>query len=129
MNHRTSRGGGYGRETGIIDLGHEPPLSVDGSEAAVIDRRRVSVQWFSGTILTGLCGAALIGGAVFASLDGEMTFAKVPERVEGALRGAFGANDQTASLHKSDRLPPPGESTAARSVVRVSTVPGSATAT
>jgi murein DD-endopeptidase MepM/ murein hydrolase activator NlpD len=122
LNQRTSRGGGYGRETGIIDLGHEPPLSVDGSEAAVIDRRRVSVQWFSGTILTGLCGAALIGGAVFASLDGEMTFAKVPERVEGALRGAFGANDKTASLRKSDRLPPPGESTAARNVVRVSTV-------
>jgi murein DD-endopeptidase MepM/ murein hydrolase activator NlpD len=122
LNQRTSRGGGYGRETGIIDLGHEPPLSVDGSVAAVIDRRRVSVQWFSGTILTGLCGAALIGGAVFASLDGEMTFAKVPERVEGALRGAFGVNDRSASLHKSDRLPPPGESTAARNVVRVSTV-------
>ena len=122
MNHGTSRGGGYGRETGVIDLGHEPPLSVDGSEAAVIDRRRVSVQWFSGTILTGLCGAALIGGAVFASLDGEMTFAKVPERVEGALRGAFGANDKTVSLRKSDRLPPPGESTASRNVVRVSTV-------
>ena len=122
MSQRASRGGGYGRETGIIDLGHEPPLSVDGSEAAVIDRRRVSVQWFSGTILTGLCGAALIGGAVFASLDGEMTFAKVPERVEGALRGAFGANDKNASLHKSDRLPPPGETTAARNVVRVSTV-------
>ncbi|THD61995.1 MAG: M23 family metallopeptidase [Bradyrhizobium sp.] len=122
MSHGTSRGGGYGRETGIIDLGHEPPLSVDGSEAAVIDRRRVSVQWFSGTILTGLCGAALIGGAVFASLDGEMTFAKVPERVEGALRGAFGASDKSASLHKGDRLPPPGESTASRNVVRVSTV-------
>jgi murein DD-endopeptidase MepM/ murein hydrolase activator NlpD len=122
LSHGTSRGGRYGRETGIIDLGHEPPLSVDGSEAAVIDRRRVSVQWFSGTILTGLCGAALIGGAVFASLDGEMTFAKVPERVEGALRGAFGASDKSASLHKSDRLPPPGESTAARNVVRVSTV-------
>jgi murein DD-endopeptidase MepM/ murein hydrolase activator NlpD len=120
LNHRTSRGGGYGRDTGVIDLGHEPPLSVDGTEAAVIDRRRVSVQWFSGTILTGLCGAALIGGAVFASLDGEMTFAKVPERVEGALRGAFGANDH--NLHKSDRLPPPGEATAARNVVRVSTV-------
>lgn len=88
----------------------------------MIDRRRVSVQWFSGTILTGLCGAALIGGAVFASLDGEMTFAKVPERVEGALRGAFGANDRSASLHKSDRLPPPGDSTAARNVLRVSTV-------
>ena len=95
---------------------------MDGSEAAVIDRRRVSVQWFSGTILTGLCGAALIGGAVFASLDGEMTFARMPERVESALRGAFGANDRTATLKKSDRLPPPGESAAARNVVRVSTV-------
>lgn len=105
----------------MIDLGHEPPLSVDGTEAAVIDRRRISVQWFSGTILTGLCGAALIGGAVFASLDGEMTFAKVPERVESTLRGAFGANDRTASLHKSDRLPPPSEANAARQVVRVST--------
>jgi murein DD-endopeptidase MepM/ murein hydrolase activator NlpD len=93
---------------------------VDGSEAAVIDRRRVSVQWFSGTILTGLCGAALIGGAVFASLDGEMTFAKVPERIEGALRGAFGANDR--ALHKSDRLPPPSEAAAARNVMRISTV-------
>jgi murein DD-endopeptidase MepM/ murein hydrolase activator NlpD len=122
LSQKASRGSGYGRETGIIDLGHEPPLSVDGSEAAVIDRRRVSVQWFSGTILTGLCGAALIGGAVFASLDGEMTFAKLPERVEGALRGAFSATDKTASLHKSDRLPPPSESTAARNVVRVSTV-------
>jgi murein DD-endopeptidase MepM/ murein hydrolase activator NlpD len=122
LNTRTSRGGGYGRDIGIIDLGHEPPLSVDGSEAAVIDRRRVSVQWFSGTILTGLCGAALIGGAVFASLDGEMTFARMPERVEGALRGAFGANDKSASLRKSDRLPPPSEATANRQVMRVSTV-------
>jgi murein DD-endopeptidase MepM/ murein hydrolase activator NlpD len=122
LSQRTSRGGGYGREAGIIDLGHEPPLSVDGSEAAVIDRRRVSVQWFSGTILTGLCGAALIGGAVFASLDGEMTFARMPERVESALRGAFGGGDRIATLHKSDRLPPPSEASAARSVVRVSTV-------
>jgi murein DD-endopeptidase MepM/ murein hydrolase activator NlpD len=122
LTYGTSRGGHYGRDSGIIDLGHEPPLSVDGSEAAVIDRRRVSVQWFSGTILTGLCGAALIGGAVFASLDGEMTFAKVPERVEGALRGAFSANDKLAAMHKSDRLPPPSESSAARQMVRVSTV-------
>lgn len=106
----------------MIDLGHEPPLSVDGSEAAVIDRRRVSVQWFSGTILTGLCGAALIGGAVFASLDGEMTFAKLPERVESALRGAVSPNDKQVSLHKADRLPPPSEASAARQVFRVSTV-------
>ena len=113
--------GGHDGRAGIIDLGHEPPLSVDGSEATVIDRRRVSVQWFSGTILTGLCGAALIGGAVFGSLDGEMTFARVPERVENALRGAVGA-DKNAAAHKTDRLPPASEANAARNVIRVSTV-------
>ena len=56
-------------EADAIDLGHEPPLSVDGEAGGLVDRRQVSVQWFSGTILTGLCGAALMGGAVFASLD------------------------------------------------------------
>jgi murein DD-endopeptidase MepM/ murein hydrolase activator NlpD len=120
LHHKTT-GGQYGRSA-PIDLGHEPPLSVDGSEAAVIDRRSVSVQWFSGTILTGLCGAALIGGAVFASLDGETTFAKVPEHVESALRGAFGGADKNAIARKSDRLPPPSEAAAARQVIKVSMV-------
>jgi hypothetical protein len=77
---------------------------------------------FSGTILTGLCGAALIGGAVFCVARRRDDLCQDPERVEGALRGAFGANDRTATLHKSDRLPPPGESTASRNVVQVSTV-------
>ena len=100
-----------------MDLGNEPPLSVDGEARGVIDRRRVSAQWFSGTILTGLCGAALMGGAVFTSLDGEAHFAALPERVEGALRGAV---DRLSGARKADKLPPIGENTAARQVVRLS---------
>jgi len=103
-----------------IDLGNEPPLSVDGEQGHLVDRRRVSVQWFSGTILTGLCGAALMGGAVFASLDGETNFATVPERIELALRGAVGgAGDRSAaSARKADRLPPASEFNSLRRVVR-----------
>src|ERR1043165_3265470 len=94
------------RVDAAVDLGNEPPLSVDGGTGGVIDRRRVSVQWFSGTILTGVCGAALMGGAGFAALDGETNFATVPERVESALRGAIGAiGDKIAGPRKSDRLP------------------------
>jgi murein DD-endopeptidase MepM/ murein hydrolase activator NlpD len=105
-----------------IDLGNEPPLSVDGETGGLVDRRRVSVQWFSGTILTGLCGAALMSGAVFAALDGETNFATVPERVEAALRGAVsGIAERVANVtRKADRLPPPGEANAARQVIRVS---------
>ncbi|WP_414710067.1 M23 family metallopeptidase [Pseudorhodoplanes sp.] len=101
-----------------IDLGNEPPLSVDGGTGMTIDRRRVSAQWFSGTILTGLCGAALMGGAVFTSLDGEAHFAASPERVEGGLRGAIA--ERSSGPRKADRLPPAGETNSARQVIRVS---------
>ncbi len=108
-------------EADQIDLGNEPPLSVDGAQNGLVDRRRVSVQWFSGTILTGLCGAALMGGAVFASLDGQSHFATVPERVQMALRGGSAATDRTATARKSDRLPPPSAINANRRAVPYTT--------
>jgi murein DD-endopeptidase MepM/ murein hydrolase activator NlpD len=98
-----------------IDLGNEPPLSVDGDPRDDCDPRRVSVRWLSGTILAGLCGAALMGGAVFAALDGEAHFAANPERAELALR----SNGATrAAVRKSDRLLPVAENNAARRIIR-----------
>ena len=103
-----------------INLGNEPPLSVDGGTGGLVDRRRLSVQWFCGTILTGLCGAALMGGAVFASLDGETNFAAAPERVEMALRGAIaGLGGRLSGIHKTDRLAAVSEPSVARQIVRV----------
>jgi murein DD-endopeptidase MepM/ murein hydrolase activator NlpD len=106
-----------------VELGNEPPLSVDGGSSGLVDRRRVSVQWFAGTILTALCGAALMGGAVFTSLDGETNFASLPERVEVALRGALGVGgDRLGVSRKSDRLPTAEEPSFARQLIRVSTM-------
>jgi murein DD-endopeptidase MepM/ murein hydrolase activator NlpD len=124
LDHGRPRSGSYrwSARPDQIDLGDEPPLSVDGGSNSLIDRRRISVQWFSGTILTGLCGAALMAGAVFASLDGETNFASVPEQAESALRGALGFGERLASVaRKADRLPPPSEASFARQVIRVST--------
>jgi murein DD-endopeptidase MepM/ murein hydrolase activator NlpD len=105
-----------------LELGNEPALSVDGGTRGDIDPRRVSVQWFSGTILAGLCGAALMGGAVFAALDGETNFATVPERVEVALRGAVSSlSDHLAAVRKSNRLVAASEITTHRQVIRQTT--------
>jgi murein DD-endopeptidase MepM/ murein hydrolase activator NlpD len=110
------------RSFDVIELGNEPPLSVDGGTSGFVDRRRISVQWFSGTILTALSGAALMGGAVFTSLDGETNFAALPEQVEVALRGALGVGgDKLGAPRKSDRLPTAEEPNVARQVIRVST--------
>jgi murein DD-endopeptidase MepM/ murein hydrolase activator NlpD len=120
LDQTRSRGAYRSRQADAIELGNEPPLSVDGGSSGFVDRRRVSVQWFAGTILTALCGAALMSGAVFTSLDGETNFASLPERVEVALRGALGGGERGA--HKSDRLPTAEEPTFARQVIRVSTI-------
>ena len=105
-----------------IELGNEPPLLVDGVKSGLLDRRRISVHWFSGTILTGLCGAALMGGAVYVALDGEANFAAVPERVEAALRGTLTGSERVAAgPRKSDRLPPAGEINSSRQPFRVTT--------
>jgi murein DD-endopeptidase MepM/ murein hydrolase activator NlpD len=101
-----------------IDLGNEPPLSVDGETGIGVDRRRISVQWFSGTILTGLCGAALMGGAVFASLDGETNFAANAERFERVVKNVV----EKAVSRKSNRLPPVGEANAARQQIPISAI-------
>jgi murein DD-endopeptidase MepM/ murein hydrolase activator NlpD len=102
-----------------IDFGNDPPLLMDGATTGLIDRRRVSVQWFSGTILTGLCGAALMGGAVFIALDGEANFAALPEKFESVLRGTLTGERTAAVMRKSDKLPPSGDTNAARQVMRV----------
>jgi murein DD-endopeptidase MepM/ murein hydrolase activator NlpD len=114
------RGANRRLEAEAINLGNEPPLSVDGETGGLVDRRRLSVQWFSGTILTGLCGAALMGGAVFASLDGETNFASAPERVETALRGALaGIGNRISGIRKTDRLATISEPSVTRQILRV----------
>jgi murein DD-endopeptidase MepM/ murein hydrolase activator NlpD len=110
--------GHEGPEPGAIELGNEPPLSVDGGLRRDFDRRRVSIRWLSGTILTGLCGAALMGGAVFAALDGETHFAANPERAEPMRTAQSGR----ATARKSDRLPPVTETNSARHTIRVTTM-------
>ena len=44
------------RLPGEIDLGVEPPIEADGERHTPYDRRRVSMRWLSGTVLTGFCG-------------------------------------------------------------------------
>jgi murein DD-endopeptidase MepM/ murein hydrolase activator NlpD len=120
LDHGKPRGPSRSRvDVEAIDLGNEPPLFADGRSSAMVDRRRVSVRWFIGTVLTGLSGAALMGGAVYAALDREANFAAVPERVEAALRGTLAADRQPVT-RKADKLQPPPETPSARQLIRVS---------
>src|SRR4051812_23024960 len=115
LDHGKPRGGHRSRG-GIaeIDLGNEPPLFADGRSSGMVDRRRVSVRWFVGTVLTGLCGAALMGGAVYAALDREANFAAIPERMEATLRGSLASAERQTVTRKADKLQPVAEAPSAR---------------
>jgi len=104
-----------------VDIGNEPPLSVDGGTGVLVDRRRLSIQWFSGTILTGLFGAALMSGAVFASLDGETNFAAAPEHFDTGLRAVAAAVGDRLGIRKTDRLPTLAEPSVVHQILRIAT--------
>jgi murein DD-endopeptidase MepM/ murein hydrolase activator NlpD len=104
-----------------VDIGNEPPLSVDGGTGVLVDRRRLSIQWFSGTILTGLFGAALMSGAVFASLDGETNFAAAPEHFDTGLRGVAAGVGDRLGIRKTDRLPTLAEPSILHQIMRIAT--------
>ena len=105
-----------------FDLGDEPPLGADGDAEEPISRRRISIRWLMATLLTGICGAALMGGAVYAALDGEYRFAQSPETVRSALRGSLAAGERPSNLaRKGDRMSILSESFTAKQTLRLST--------
>ncbi len=100
------RGGEHGmgpwsaRFMGVVDLGLDPAIEADGERHTVFDRRRISLRWFAGTVLTGLSGAALIAAAIYAALGHQSYFAEPPalsQRKE--INVDFGVNPR-----KADRL-------------------------
>ncbi len=65
----------------IASLGNEPPLTT-GGRSGPPDRREVSARWLSGTFLTGVTSAVLMGVALVAALDGREQLATPPEIAE-----------------------------------------------
>ena len=62
-------------ETASQTLGLEPAL-ISGNGRRAPDKRKVSLRWMSGSVLTGLTSALLMGGALYAALDGRQQLAE-----------------------------------------------------
>jgi murein DD-endopeptidase MepM/ murein hydrolase activator NlpD len=111
-----------------IELGNEPPLLTDGP-AGPFDRRRVSLRWLTGTVLTGMTSGFLMGGALFVALDGRQILAATPSELTTAPGTAAQPSvttdrnaDIRASGSKSDRLRTGSDTAAARQVLNLSTL-------
>ena len=72
-----------------------------GDRSGPPDRRTVSLRWIVGTVLTGITGVVLMGGALLAAVEGKNQLAEPPELMQ-ASRGI--GNGQNSFGRKTDRL-------------------------
>ncbi|CAH1654864.1 Murein DD-endopeptidase MepM/ murein hydrolase activator NlpD [Hyphomicrobiales bacterium] len=101
----TADSSGAVRERGynVIDLGQEPPLEPAGLPGRPHDRPAMNLRWLVGSVLTGFSGAALLGAAIYIALQGETSFAAMPQTVGAqAIRPATG--DVANEIRRGDKL-------------------------
>src|SRR5271166_870194 len=103
-----------------LELGVEPAIRIGDDRLDRNDRRRASLRWLGGAALTGLCGVALIGAALFFDLDRQYNFAEAPEF---ATAGApSGSQEGGVSPGKGDRLLRPVDIVADKQTFKVPTI-------
>jgi murein DD-endopeptidase MepM/ murein hydrolase activator NlpD len=118
-NASRSNGGRRFDRAGVSHgLGLDPPLESDGAAHSDLERHRVSLRWLAGTILTGLAGAGLIGGAVYAALD-PSTFKAEQPQTASLERPA--ARSEGPAARKGDRIFKSVDIIAARQTFRTPT--------
>ncbi len=100
----------------IVDLGDEDPLYTRNLSNGPPDRRRVSLRWLVGSVLTGIFSAGLVGGALQAAIGIEGYSVVRPALARG---NAYGGGEVAA---KGDRFRPVAEKKVSRRVIQISTV-------
>jgi hypothetical protein len=101
----------------VIDLGDEDPLYTRNVSNGPPDRRRVSLRWLCGSVLTGIFSAGLVGGALQAAVGLDHN-----PIVRPALARTSSNGGADAQVTKGDRFRPVAESNVTRRVIQISTV-------
>jgi len=84
-------------------LGDDPAIEADGRRHSADDRRRVSIRWLVGTVLTGFSGGLLIASAAYTALDQQTHFAEAPTKAQIARKDER-ESQQSVNPKKGDRL-------------------------
>lgn len=90
------------------EFGNKPAL-ISGNGRRAPDRRRVNTRWLFGSILVGWTSMLLMGGALYAALDGREQLADPAAAMKGPLAALSGEVAQGDRLHTPVALRPRAE--------------------
>lgn len=107
----------HSRRAKPIALGDEPPLSVGDNDPSRYSRRGVSVRWLFGVVVTAVTSLALMGGAMFAALEGRYVMS-----AEAALQEGTRDAPHSRKAAKGDRVRREYEEVSSRRILEVPTV-------
>jgi murein DD-endopeptidase MepM/ murein hydrolase activator NlpD len=99
-----------------VELGDEPPITIGDSDPSRYTRRGVSLRWLGGALVTAATSVALMGGALFAALDGRYVVRAAAAPLDLAVQ------TPSRKAEKSDRVVQDQEPVAMSRVIEVSTV-------
>lgn len=102
-----------------IDLGNEEPLYIKSIRQGPPDRRRVSLRWLCGSVLTAVFSTVLVGGALEAAIGLGETGIVRPEHAVASPGYTVASVDGQS---KGDRIRPVPQPETFRRVIQVSTV-------
>ncbi|WP_417687895.1 M23 family metallopeptidase [Roseibium sp.] len=103
-----------------VSLGDEDPLIVSDDRNALPDRRSVSIRWLTGTVLTGVTSVVLMGGALFAALDGQYSVSAATVPTSGNL--ALDIDNIRSSGTKGDKISKSATEYSNRQIIPVNVV-------
>ncbi len=100
------------RHDGTVDIGIDAPLDQTGRVRPLDEGHRVSLRWFTGALLTGLAGAAMMGGAVLGTMDAVSSTSQVTVAANAtreipsgpATRSVQKQTADAATVERQDRL-------------------------
>ena len=106
-----------------VDIGREPALTFEdnASNDTSIDRRGINFRWLASTVLTGVAGGALMGGALFIAFDRQSQFAEAPRVQISGLRSET-AESNAIGAGKGDRIVVRSDEISSRQVIQETSV-------
>ncbi len=88
--------------SGALGLGDEPAITLSGAAHPATERHGFSYRWLLASLLVGVCGSALLSAAIYVAVQGDTSFAEIPELA--APLASPGAGQLAPSARKSDKL-------------------------